>query len=92
VLALFWIGFSVPGGWSEILSMNEAAGKLKLIDLTTDPAVGFTLWVALLAMPFQNMAAFGTDQLNAQRMFCCRSKKTPPRRSTSAASRRSSRS
>jgi Na+/proline symporter len=24
-------------------------------------------------MPFQNVAAFGTDQLNAQRMFCCRS-------------------
>ena len=22
-------------------------------------------------MPFQNFAAFGTDQLNAQRMFCC---------------------
>lgn len=26
-------------------------------------------------MPFQNLAAFGTDQLNAQRMFCCESEK-----------------
>ena len=25
----------------------------------------------VIAMPFQNFAAFGTDQLNAQRIFCC---------------------
>jgi Na+/proline symporter len=31
----------------------------------------YTLWVGILAMPFQNLAAFGTDQLNAQRIFCC---------------------
>jgi Na+/proline symporter len=49
-----------------------AAGKLRLLDLSTNPDVQFTLWVGLLAMPFQNLAAFGTDQLNAQRMFCCR--------------------
>jgi Na+/proline symporter len=34
--------------------------------------VGFTLWVAIIAVPFQNLSAFGVDQLNAQRMFCCR--------------------
>ncbi|MEM9400704.1 MAG: hypothetical protein AAF984_10900, partial [Verrucomicrobiota bacterium] len=31
-----------------------------------------TLWVGIIAMPFQNLAAFGTDQLNTQRMFCCK--------------------
>jgi Na+/proline symporter len=72
-LALIWLVTSLTNGWSDLISINEAAGKLKFLDLTTDPAVGFTLWVAILAMPFQNMAAFGTDQLNAQRMFCCRS-------------------
>ena len=34
--------------------------------------MGFTLWVAIIAVPFQNLSAFGVDQLNAQRMFCCR--------------------
>ena len=29
------------------------------------------MWVALIAMPFQNFTAFGIDQLNTQRMFCC---------------------
>jgi solute:Na+ symporter, SSS family len=28
-----------------------------------------------LAMPFLNLAAFGTDQVMAQRMFCCRSRR-----------------
>jgi len=72
VLATIWIVVGVDGGLGEIWRVGSEAGKFKLIDLTTDPDVQFTLWVALLAMPFQNLAAFGTDQLNAQRMFCCR--------------------
>lgn len=75
VLALVWVINSLPGGWTELATVAGNAGKFRVIDLTRDPAIGFTLWVGLLAMPFQNMAAFGTDQLNAQRMFCCRSAK-----------------
>ena len=65
--------FQIDGGFPEILRSAGDAGKLRLLDLSTNPDVQFTLWVGLLAMPFQNLAAFGTDQLNAQRMFCCRS-------------------
>ncbi|MEM1157540.1 MAG: hypothetical protein AAF649_07000 [Verrucomicrobiota bacterium] len=72
VMALVWMLAVLPGGIPEWMEVSAAAGKFKLIDLTTDPAVGFTLWVGILAMPFQNLAAFGTDQLNAQRMLCCR--------------------
>lgn len=72
VLALGWIIAGIDGGWAELVRAAGEAGKLKVIDLSTDPAVEFTLWVGILAMPFQNLAAFGTDQLNAQRMFCCR--------------------
>lgn len=75
LLALGWILYALPGGWSQWVNVASEAGKFRLIDLTTDPSVGFTLWVGIIAMPFQNMAAFGTDQLNAQRMFCCRSAK-----------------
>lgn len=72
LLALGWMISGIEGGWGEMMQAAGEAGKLKLIDLSTDPAVEFTLWVGILAMPFQNLAAFGTDQLNAQRMFCCR--------------------
>jgi SSS family transporter len=72
LVAMGWLVASVDGGFAEIVRSAGDAGKLRLIDLSTDPAVEFTLWVGLLAMPFQNLAAFGTDQLNAQRMLCCR--------------------
>ena len=58
-----------------MVAVSSDAGKFKLLDLTTlmeDPAAGFTLWVAIIAVPFQNLSMFGVDQLNAQRMFCCR--------------------
>jgi len=67
-------------GWGEIVAQNqisidgEAVNKMRWLDLTTpfeDPALRYTLWVGLIAMPFQNFAAFGIDQLNTQRMFCC---------------------
>ncbi|MFZ5806850.1 MAG: sodium:solute symporter family transporter [Verrucomicrobiota bacterium] len=73
ILALLWIGSTLDGGWEQFYRVGNESDKFRILDLTTDPAVGFTLWVGLIAMPFQNMAAFGTDQLNAQRMFCCRS-------------------
>lgn len=62
----------IHGGVEGLFTEAAAAGKTRLLNLSTDPNVQFTLWVGLLAMPFQNLAAFGTDQLNAQRMFCCR--------------------
>lgn len=71
-LALWWVLTSLNGGWSQYVEVGSEAGKFTLLNLTTDPDVQFTLWVGILAMPFQNLAAFGTDQLNAQRMFCCR--------------------
>ena len=72
LLSLFWIISHIDGGWGEMMTTAGEAGKFTLLNLTTDPAVGFTLWVAIIAVPFQNLSAFGVDQLNAQRMFCCR--------------------
>lgn len=63
---------NIGGGFGGLLAGAAEAGKLRILNLSTNPDVQFTLWVGLLAMPFQNLAAFGTDQLNAQRMFCCR--------------------
>jgi SSS family solute:Na+ symporter len=72
IFAFGWLMVSINGGLPEFLRAGAEAGKFRLIDLTTDPTVQYTLWVGIFAMPFQNLAAFGTDQLNAQRMFCCR--------------------
>lgn len=67
-------------GWGEIVQLNQVVvdgkevDKMRWLDLTSvfeAPELRYTLWVALLAMPFQNFTAFGVDQLNTQRMFCC---------------------
>lgn len=77
LLALGWIISHLSGGMVEFI---EVANTFNRMD-TWDTRWGFgaeleyTLWVALLAVPFQNLTAFGVDQLNAQRMFCCRDAK-----------------
>lgn len=76
---LFALGFVVAnldGGFGEYWARATELGRT----VTWDDRWGFgahleyTLWVAILAVPFQNLTAFGVDQLNAQRMFCCKSK------------------
>ena len=72
-------------GFSEVIEINrnavvegESIDKMQWLNTTSlfsEPGLKFTLWVGLLAMPFQNFAAFGIDQLNTQRMFCCGSVK-----------------
>lgn len=85
LLALGWLLTSL--GWEQIVSLNQvtneeetAINKMKIFNLASPfteegRALKYTLWVGLIAMPFQNFAAFGIDQLNTQRMFCCGSAK-----------------
>jgi SSS family transporter len=67
-------------GWDSIVEINRHAGpddsidKMRIFNFTPPwnaPLLHYTFWVGVIAMPFQNFAAFGTDQLNAQRIFCC---------------------
>ena len=60
-----------PGSLSALFTQAEAAGKLRAFDASLNPALSFTLWTALLAMPVQNLAAYGGDQINTQRMLAC---------------------
>ncbi len=80
LVALIWLINAL--GWEQIVNINsnaigengETINKLKWLDMTSpfqDPMLQYTFWIAIFAMPFQNLAAFGTDQLNAQRIFCC---------------------
>lgn len=75
LFTLFWISSAIEGGWATIWSTATEAGKTQTWDATwgIGPDLQFTFWVAVIAVPFQNLTAFGVDQLNAQRMFCCRS-------------------
>jgi SSS family transporter len=73
LIAVWYVAVEYPGGFSALMSAADDAGKTRIFDFSTDPLVSFTFWAGVFAMPFQNLAAYGTDQLNTQRMLCCRS-------------------
>ncbi len=75
LMALIWIIGSLGGGFAEFWETASRYSRLDLWDTRLRADLEFTLWVALLAVPFQNVSVFGVDQLNAQRMFCCRNAK-----------------
>lgn len=72
VAALCYVVHELPGGAGEVLSVAAEAGKLRFWNFSVDPNVAFTIWAALLANTVLCLNAYGTDQLIAQRMFCCR--------------------
>ncbi len=50
-------------------------GKFTFFDFSTDPARAYTIWTAVIASTWGGLGAYGTDQLMAQRMFCCRNER-----------------
>lgn len=72
-VAIGFISQDYPGGVPALLSAAGEAGKTRMLDLSLDPLASYTIWAGVFAMPFQNLAAYGADQLNTQRMLCCRS-------------------
>jgi Na+/proline symporter len=71
--ALVVIATDVSGGFGAIISTASQGGKFKLFDLDVafDPVKEFTVWTAAIGTLFGNIGAYGTDQLMAQRIFCC---------------------
>jgi SSS family transporter len=62
----------VDGGAARALELAGEAGKLQVLDFSGSPARPYTFWAALLAQGLGGLGAYGTDQLMAQRIFCCR--------------------
>ncbi len=66
----------IPLSFGEMVTLWQTApkgDKLHVLDLSTSPDKAYTLWTALFAIVFFNVAAYGTDQDLAQRMLTCRS-------------------
>ncbi len=77
LLTVFWIAGHLDGGIGQIFQQAGDAGKTEWLnfDMGISDAFKFTFWTAIIAVPFLNVGAFGVDQLNAQRMFCCKNAK-----------------
>ena len=75
VAALWVIISQLPGGFGQFFEVADEAGKFQLFDdveFKFSPTKEFTIWTAAFAVVFGNIGAYGTDQLMAQRIFCCR--------------------
>ena len=72
VVSLGFVVSALEGGWSELLAAGSSAGKFRFFDFDPSPAAQYTIWTAVIASTWHNVGAYGTDQLIAQRMFCCR--------------------
>ena len=80
ITALLWIVGAFESGWTTLFETARSAqrfdgsviDKLKVFDFRFDPDLRFTFWVAIFAVPFMHLHTFGVDQMNAQRLFCCR--------------------
>ena len=75
IAALVFVADALPGQWGTLIEVGQEAGKFTLFDFSTDPRIAFTFWAALIAMPFQNVAVYGTDHLFVQRLLCCRNQR-----------------
>jgi SSS family transporter len=65
----------IPGGWDEFVAFGSEQGKFRLLDLSIDPKVPYTLWAGLIGGIFLSMATHGADQLMVQRYLCARSQR-----------------
>lgn len=78
VVALGTVAFELPGGLAEMFRVGWEAkesgpwGKFTFFDFSPSPVRAYTIWTAVIAATWGGLGAYGTDQLIAQRMFCCK--------------------
>jgi SSS family transporter len=71
-LALITAVARVDGGVAEVVAVGREAGKFQFFDFEPTFGKANTFWAALVANTWVGVGAFGTDQLMAQRVFCCK--------------------
>lgn len=65
----------LPGGWDQLLTEASAAGKLRLVDLSTALDNPYTLWAGIIGGMFLTIGSHGADQLMVQRYLCARNQR-----------------
>lgn len=74
-IAIGTVAFQIDGGVVEIARQGWDAGKFRLWDFSMDWSNAYTFWAALFAASWWMAGMYGTDQMMAQRFFCCKGPK-----------------
>lgn len=78
-IASIWvISAELPEGFGQLVEVGQANDKFVLFDFSKafDLTEPYTLFAAGFAVVIGNIGVYGTDQLLAQRLFCCRNEKS----------------
>lgn len=75
IVALVTILYEVDAGFLTIMQAGWNEGKFAFWDFGFSPTMEFTVWTAAIAATWGNVGAYGTDQLMAQRLFCCKNER-----------------
>ncbi len=81
VVALVAVCLDLPGGFGELVRTGWNAkesgpwGKFTFFNFDPAPWEAYTIWTAAIASTWGGIYAYGTDQLLAQRMFCCKNER-----------------
>jgi Na+/proline symporter len=65
----------LPMSVGAALGQAAAQGKLRLIDLSVDPHVPFTLWAGVIGGAFLTLATHGTDHYLVQRLLVAKGRR-----------------
>ncbi len=79
IAALALIVNRLPGGWDQLVTVGQAAGKLRVFDLTFDWSQPYCLWAGLIGGLFITLGSHGVDQMMVQRYLCARNLKDAQR-------------
>jgi SSS family transporter len=71
IFTVCYIPALLPGGWTELLQVANAAGKLDWLDLRFSWAAPFNLWMGLIGATVMVMSSHGAEQLIVQRVLAC---------------------
>ena len=72
LVALILILQRLPGGWEQLVAVGDAAGKLRVFDLSFDWSQPYGLWAGLIGGLFITLGSHGVDQMMVQRYLCAR--------------------
>jgi SSS family transporter len=63
----------IPGGWAEVVRVGTAAGKFRVLNLSTVLSQPYTLWAGVIGGIALTLSTHGTDQYLVQRLLSARS-------------------
>ena len=72
LLALTLLINKLPGGWDQLVTMGEAAGKFRVFDFALDWSEPYGFWAGLIGGMFITLGSHGVDQMMVQRYLSAR--------------------